>query len=466
MKKLKDIIDCDYDTLIFDITTDSRRVKPGFLFVATRGFNIDHFDFIDDAIDNGAVAIITNRIINVSVPVVVVDNINDALVSICQKFYNIYPDDFSFIGITGTDGKTTTSSIIKQLLNPSFKTAYIGTNGLEIGKYCTTTDNTTPCVEDLYGIFCSINERNCKDIVMEVSSEALLHKRVDSISYDIVGFTNITEDHLNVHKSIDNYIKSKEHLVDLLKFDGYLILNGDDINCKDITYRNMYTYGFNSDNDYVISNVNNCKENVSFDILFDGQVYSVVSPLSGKYNIYNVTLAFIICVLKGIDADLLIKRIGNLSPIYGRREFLNFGQKFDIVLDYAHTFNGIKNLVGSFDGYNRIILVTGAAGGREKEKRQMIGKFLLDNVSFVIFTMDDPRYENPRDIIDDMLEDTDSNNYEIIIDRTKAIYHALDLAFDNDLVLVIGKGRDNYMAIMDKKIKYCDYDVIKSYFKS
>jgi len=466
MKKLKEIIDCNYDTLIFGITTDSRRIKPGYLFVATKGFNIDHFDFIDDAIDKGAAAIITDRIINVSIPVVVVDNIDDILVTVCQKFYDVYSNDFSFIGITGTDGKTTTSSVIKQLLNLNFKTAYIGTNGLEIGKYCTTTNNTTPCVEELYRIFYSIKEKNCKDIVMEVSSEALLHKRVDSISYDIVGFTNITEDHLNVHKSIDNYVKSKEHLVDLLKFDGYLILNGDDINCKNITYRNMYTYGFNSDNDYVISNVNDCKDYVSFDISFDGKVYSIVSPLSGKYNIYNVTLAFIICVLKGIDAGLLIDRIKTLSPVYGRREFLNFNQKFDIVLDYAHTFNGIKNLVNSFHGYDKVILVTGAAGGREKEKREIIGKFLLDNVSFVVFTMDDPRYEDPRDIIDDMLKNAETDNYEIIIDRTKAIHYALDIASDNDLVLVIGKGRDNYMAIMDKKIKYCDYDVIKSYFDS
>ena len=466
MKKLKDIIECNYDNYVFGVETDSRRIKPGFLFVAIKGFNIDHFDFIDDAINNGASAVITDRIINVSVPVIVVEDIDKVLVSVCQKFYDVYPSEFSFIGITGTDGKTTTASIIKQLLNPSFKTAYIGTNGLEIGKYFTNINNTTPCVEELYDIFSLIKKKECKDVVMEVSSESLLHKRVDSIMYDIVGFTNITEDHLNIHKDIDNYINSKKHLVDLLKFDGYLILNGDDINCKTIMHRNMYTYGFNDDNDYVIYNVKECKKNISFDILFNGEVYSVISPLTGKYNIYNITLAFIICILKGIDANLLLRRIKNLSTIYGRREFLNFGQKFDIVLDYAHTFNGIKSLVNSFDGYDNIILVTGAAGGREKEKREIIGEFLLKNVSFIVFTMDDPRYEDPRKIINDMLKKADGDNYKIIIDRTDAIYYALDLAGDNDLVLVIGKGRDNYMAIGDKKIKYCDYEVIESYFKS
>lgn len=465
MKKLKNLIDCNYSTLIDGVTTDSRRVKPNYLFVATRGFNVDHFEFIDDAIENGAVAVVTDRDIKLSVPVIVVDDIDSALISICEKFYSVSISFFSFIGVTGTDGKTTTTSIIKQLLNPSMKTAYIGTNGLEVDGRVNSISNTTPCVEELYKCFSNIKNSDCKSIVMEVSSEALLHKRVDNLKYDVVGFTNITEDHLNVHKTISNYINCKRHLVDLLNYDGYLIINGDCENCKDIKYHNMYTYGFSSDNDCVISNVNYCKEKASFDITFQNEVYNIVSPLSGEYNVYNVVLAFLICLVKGIDSNDLIDRISKLIPINGRREFLNFGQKYDLVLDYAHTFYGIKSLVNSFSGYKRVILVTGAAGGREKEKRKLIGKFLLENVDLVVFTMDDPRFEDPNNIIDDMLADTDLDNYEIIIDRARAISYALDIASEGDLVLIIGKGRDNYMAILDKKVKYCDYDVIKDYFK-
>ena len=465
MKKLKKLIDCSYNALISGIATDSRKVKSNYLFVATKGFYVDHFEFIDDAIKNGAVAVVVDREIKLSVPVVVVNDIDAALVSICSKFYDVSVSDFSFIGITGTDGKTTTASIVKQLLNPSIKTAYIGTNGLEVDDQINSTSNTTPCVEELYKCFSSIKNSNCKSVAMEVSSEALFHKRVEHLKFDVVGFTNITEDHLNIHKTIDNYIDSKKHLVDLLNYDGYLIVNGDCENCKEIKYHNMYTYGFSNVNDCVISNVIYCKESVSFDILFCNNTYHIVSPLSGEYNVYNVTLAFLICLIKGVDSNDLILRISHLNPINGRREFLNFGQKYDLVLDYAHTFYGIKNLVHSFHGYKHIILVTGAAGGREKEKRRLIGKFLLENVDFVVFTMDDPRFEDPNNIINDMLVDTHLTNYKIIIDRTKAIYYALDSAVEGDLVLVIGKGRDNYMAIFDKKIKYCDYDVIKNYFQ-
>lgn len=464
MIKLKDLIDCDYNISISGITTDSRKVKSNYLFIAVKGYNVDHFDFIDDAIKNGAVAVVTDRTIVLDVPCIVVSDINQSLISICEKFYNISDEDLSLIGITGTDGKTTSASIIKQILNPCIKTAYIGTNGMEIDKHVINTSNTTPCVEELYKCFYNIKNHDCKSVVMEVSSESLLHGRVDSLKYDIVGYTNITEDHLNVHKTIDNYINCKKHLVDLLNDDGYLIVNGDCKNCKSIMYHNMYTYGFSSDNDCVISNVKICKDLTKFDILFKGNTYNISSPFTGNYNIYNVVLAFLVCYVKGLDISYIIEKISILKPISGRREYLDFGQKFDLVLDYAHTYNGIKNLITSFPGYRRIILVTGAAGGREKEKRKFIGKFVLENCDLVVFTMDDPRFENPTDIINDMLSDTNLTNYKIIIDRKKAIYYALDSANNDDLVLVIGKGRDNYMAIYDKKIKYCDYNVIKEYF--
>lgn len=465
MKKLCELIKCNYDVLIKDINTDSRMVKKGSLFVATCGYNVDHYDFINKAVDNGAVAVVADKFIDIDVPLVIVENIDDELVSICKKFYDVSIDDFNFIGITGTDGKTTTSSIVKQILNPSNKTAYIGTNGVEFDGHNFSTNNTTPCIEELYRNFEKIKNNECKTISMEVSSEALLHKRVDSLKFDIVGFTNITEDHLNIHKTVDNYIDCKKHLIDLLKDDGVLIFNGDDINCKELKYNNMYTYGFNNDNDFVILNVNNRKEYASFDISFNGFIYKIKSPLTGNYNVYNVTLAFAICLMYKLDYITIIDRISKLNFVPGRREFLNYGQEFDIVLDYAHTYNGIKNLISSFTQYNHIILVTGAAGGREKEKRKLIGKYILENVDFAIFTMDDPRFENPTDIINDMLFTTNLNNYKIIIDRKNAIKCSFDLAKKGDLVLIIGKGRDNYMAIHDKKIKYSDYETIKKYFK-
>ena len=176
-------------------------------------------------------------------------------------------------------------------------------------------------------------------------------------------------------------------------------------------------------------------------------------------------MAFIIGLLNKIDADTLISRIKDISFITGRGERLDFGQKFEIILDYAHTYNAILNLLNSVKGkYNRVITVTGAAGGREKEKRSKIGKMVLEKSDLVIFTMDDPRWESVDDIIDDMIGECKNTNYERINDRVEAITHAFEIANDGDAVLVIGKGRDDYMALGTEKIPYCDYDVIRNYF--
>ena len=200
---------------------------------------------------------------------------------------------------------------------------------------------------------------------------------------------------------------------------------------------------------------------VTFSITYKGVNYEIVSPLLGMYNVYNVTLAFAICLLSGLDSDFIINEIKNLKPVLGRRESLNFGQDFELILDYAHTFNGIKNILESVQNYKKIITVTGAAGGREKEKRSKIGKIVLEKSDVVIFTMDDPRYEDVDSIIDDLIGDYKGNNYERIIDRLSAIKRAVDIANSNDILVIMGKGRDNYMAILDKKIPYSDYEVLK-----
>ena len=192
MKKLNQLVKCNYDIEILGIATDSRNVKEGYLFVATKGFHVDHYDFIDDAIEHGAVAVVVDRNSDFSIPTVVVSDIDKVLLSICEKFYDVSSSEFRFIGITGTDGKTTTATITRNLLNLYIPTAYLGTNGLFCGDDVYPTSNTTPCIEDLYHYFSVVKKRNCKVIVMEVSSEALLHHRVDSILFDVIGYTNIT----------------------------------------------------------------------------------------------------------------------------------------------------------------------------------------------------------------------------------------------------------------------------------
>ena len=460
MKKLRDLIDYDLDLNITGITDDSRLVKDGFLFVATKGYNVDHFDYIDDAIKNGCSFIVCDREFNKNFPHIVVDNIFETYIELCKKYYEVDPKDFSLIGVTGTDGKTTTTTIIKELLE---ECAYIGTNGVWVNDIEESTSNTTPCISELYEDLKIIKDNNVNTVSMEVSSEALLHDRVHGFIFDVVCITNITGDHLNVHKSFDDYIACKMKLLDHVKDDGYIVFNGDDNTLKIINKKNSISFGFNEDNDYVISDVKYLKRKTIITLRNNDLEWTINSPFIGEYNVYNVVMAFIVGHLFKVDDCLLLNKIEQLRPIKGRCEFLDYGQDFDIVLDYAHTINGINSILDTFSNYETIITVTGSAGGREVEKRSVIGKSVIEKSDFAIFTMDDPRFEDPDEIIDQMVGD--NKDYYRIVDREDAIRFALSIAYPGSVVLILGKGRDNYMAIKDKKIHYNDFDVITNYFK-
>ena len=469
MKRLNKLIKCKYKTPIYGIKTNSKEVVYGDLFVAVHGMNHDHHDYIFDAIEKGAVAIISEKKIDTQVPVVIVKNTNKVLNKILKKFYENIEEEFSFIGITGTDGKTTTSTFISYILSDVLNCSNIGTNGLFYKDYYKSLNNTTPSIEGLSKCLLELNILGCKYISMEVSSEALLHKRLDNIEYNVGILTNITEDHLNVHHDIDSYVFSKSLLFTKINKNGFALLNKDDIYCDFISSKcncKIFTYGFDVNSDFVICKSDDNIKSNCFNILHNGEVYKIETNFIEKYNLYNITAAFACSLLLGVESTFIISRIKNLHTIPGRGEKLYFGQDYTIVLDYAHTENSIKNILSAYsvNKKNRIITLTGSAGGREKEKRSKIGKIVTDLSDFVIFTEDDPRNEDVLDIIDDMLCFVNKNNYEIIENRKEAIYYALSIANKDDVVLILGKGRDNYMAIGDEKIYYCDYDVISSFF--
>ena len=466
MKRLNKLIFCKYDTPIYGVKTDSRNVMKGDLFVAIHGMNFDHHDFIKEAVEKGAAAIISEKKVSIDIPLVIVKNTNKALKKILKRFYSNIEKEFSFIGITGTDGKTTTSTIISNVLG---KCANLGTNGLFYENYYESLNNTTPGIDELSNLFLKLNSMGCKYISMEVSSEALLHKRLDNIKYNVGILTNITEDHLNIHKNINNYVESKSLLFSKIKREGFAILNLDDKYYDRIAEKckcNIFTYGFDVNSDFVICKEydNSCVN--TFSILHNGTSYKIKTNFTQKYNFYNLTAAFACLYLLGVDPNYIIDSFSTITTIFGRGEKLDFGQKFGIVLDYAHTENAVKNVLTETSGLKkgRIITVTGSAGGREKEKRKKIGKIVTELSDIVIFTEDDPRYEKVLDIIDDMLTDVSKKNYKIIENRKEAIYYALSIAKKKDIILILGKGRDNYMAIGDEKIYYCDYDVISSFF--
>ena len=327
MKKLNTIIDYDLDINVCGITDDYSIVKDGYIFVATKGYFVDHFKCINKAIDKGCVFLVVDRKIDINFPHIIVDNINDYYNELCKKYYDIDLDIYNFYGITGTDGKTTTASIVSQLIDSC---SYMGTNGLIIGSEEYPLSNTTPCISELYDSLNIINKSNIKNVSMEVSSEALLHDRVKDFRFKIVGITNVTGDHLSVHKSFFNYLKCKLKILDLIDVDGFAFINGDDKNLKNISLnRKCYTYGFSKECDFYIKKVEEKDRFLSIVLVdkINNKNNEILSPFFEKFNVYNVVLAFLIAKTAGIDENTIIEKIKKLKRVKGRCEELNFGQK-------------------------------------------------------------------------------------------------------------------------------------------
>ena len=469
MKKLNELYDINDDRLISGIKINSKEVEPGDIFVCTMGVTADRHNFIDEAIKNGATAVVVSRDVGKkSVPIIRVDDTNLELRKLCAKFYD-YPYDKAFmIGVTGTNGKTTVAEIIYQLLGDAC--AYIGTNGRKYKDKHFSIRNTTPDVDRLYKYFKEFIDNGCDTICMEASSEAFYRHRLDDINYDIGIVTNITEDHLNIHKTIENYVDCKCQLVRQVKDDGYSILNSSDKyfdKFKKEAHGNIVSYGYKDSDTLKIDNYTLKRDKTIINFKYNNKTYEVISPLLGSFNVDNLAAAILCVLCKGISFDEITKRVLNIKQIEGRMEIMPFTNKYTVILDYAHTTDALDNILTFLNMVkeSRIITVTGSAGGRERSKRPSMGKVVLEKSDYVIFTMDDPRFEDPKQIIDDLIGDSKNTNYERIIDRKEAIYKALDIAEDKDIILIAGKGRDDYMAVDDKYLPYCDYDVIKSYYE-
>ncbi len=470
MKKLSELYDIDDDRLIKGIKINSKEVEPGDIFVCTMGVTADRHDFIDEAINNGASAVIVSRDVKKkSVPIIKVDNTNLELRRLSAKFYDYPCDKVFMIGVTGTNGKTTVAEIIYQLLGEE-DSAYIGTNGRKFKNKHFSMRNTTPDVDRLYKYFKEFVDNGCNTICMEASSEAFFRHRLDDIKYDIGIVTNITQDHLNIHGTLENYIDCKCQLFRQVKDDGYSILNSSDMYFEKFRKEasgNVISYGYKDSDDLKIVDYILKRDRTIINFKYQNKMYKVISPLLGSFNVDNLAASILTLLCKGIDFNSIIDKVSNLKQIDGRMEIMPFTNKYTVILDYAHTTDALDNILTFLNMVkeNRIITVTGSAGGRERTKRPSMGKVVLEKSDYVIFTMDDPRFEDPNQIVDDLVSNSDKTNYERIINRKDAIYKALDMAYEKDIILVAGKGRDDYMAIDDKYLPYCDYDVIKGYYK-
>lgn len=441
-----------------NIKSDSRKINKGDTFIALKYINDGH-DYILDAIKRGATKVVAEHG-SYSVETKIVKDTHEYLIEYLKNNYWDKIKDLKIIGITGTNGKTTTAYLLHKALNMlKEKCAYIGTIGFYIDEKIKNLDNTTPDILEIYELLLKAKENNCKYVVMEVSSHALSLNRVKGIEFDIGLFTNLTLDHLDYHKTIENYLNEKKKLFKMLKNNSLALINIDDKYYKEFIMEknNNKTYGFNDCN-YQITKYDYNINGGSF-VINDSDIYN--TKLIGKYNIYNLTLVIATLDNLGFTYEQIFKVIEKLDSPSGRMDKIIYNNNA-IIIDYAHTPDAVEKALLAIKELNpnHIYTIVGCGGNRDKSKRPIMGKIATINSNKVIFTSDNPRFEDPDSIINDIVQKLDKNNYEIEVNRKKAIIRGIQLLEENDILMILGKGHEDYQIIKDKKIYFDDKKIV------
>lgn len=449
--------------------TDSRKIKPGQTFVAIKGYTVDGHDYIDSAIKNGATEIIAEKHVNCSVPVTVVE---DPAKYFQEKLVHEYADDFSklkLIGITGTNGKTTSAYLTYQTLNLlGHKASYIGTLGFMLGDYYEELQNTSPDILTLYKLLEYSVENGVEYVVAEVSSHALSFNRFEGLNFEVCAFTNLTEDHLDYHKTMENYLNAKLLILNYLKKSGTMLVNKDDEAGIKFAERFVNTKSFGIDDaDYDIRKFEIFPDHTDIVFKNEDKKYNVTTNLTSKFNIYNyLTMVGIVNSL-GFEINDIISVTKKLKQPKGRCETYKVKDGFAVV-DYAHTPDAVLKVVTAYKelAKARVITLVGCGGDRDPMKRPIMGNIASEYSDFVIFTNDNPRTENPEKIMQDILKGVEKKNYEVCLDRRLAIKKALDMIEKDDIVLLLGKGHEDYQIIGHTKIHFDDSEEILNYVKN
>ncbi len=448
------------------IKTDSRKVVDGDTFVALPGISSDGHDYIETAIENGATKIIAQHG-EYKVPTVIVPDTRVYLNDLLKQEYGYVINDMKIIGITGTNGKTTSCFLTYQILNKlGIKCAYIGTIGFYLKDKVRNLPNTSVDIADLYGLLVEAYENDYKYVCLEVSSQGLSMDRFKTISFDIAAFTNLTQDHLDYHKTMNNYCLAKQQLFKQLKKDGKAIINADD-KYKDyylLKDNNNITFGLNGD--YKIDDLKFTNKYSVLDYSYQNKNYQIKTNLIGEYNIYNLLTAIVICHELGLDLNKINSVLDNLNMPSGRMERIDYNNNL-IIVDYAHTPDAISNIIKTIKPIckGNLYVTFGCTGSRDKTKRPIMTNIVLENVTKAIITIDDPHDEDPSDIVKDMLNGITFNNYEVCLDRKKAIHKGINLLKDNDILLILGKGHEEFIIFKDKKIPFNDKKEVLAYIE-
>ncbi|MFI3251702.1 MAG: UDP-N-acetylmuramyl-tripeptide synthetase [bacterium] len=437
------------------VEIDSRKCNRKSIFVCIKNDYIDNTYYLNDAINRGATLIISEHRIYVRAKVIYVKDIYPIFKKLLDYFY---PYNLELIGVTGTDGKTSTCLMIQSLINQNSDCGYIGTNGIiyNLKKY--NTINTTPDIITIRKHLSNMTKENIKYVVMECSSEGILSNRLFSLSFDCLIYTNITHEHLNTHKTMKNYIKTKFDLMSYLKRNGSVFVNADDKNLFKLKHKNIKTYGL-SDCDCRGVNVKLFLDRIEFKYILNKSKNPLVIPFFGKYNVYNCLAAVLV-----LDKYNLLENTNfmYMKKISGRFELINTTTK-QVVIDFAHTPNALENLLKNIKQITKkkIVLVLGSSGGKDKSKRPMLGSIANHFCDKIIITSEDPKNESIVNIFHDLTKKI-KKEYYLVLFRKDAIKLGLELLDKDSILVIVGKGVENYEQIYNIKFPHNDYLYTKS----
>ena len=460
---------CDVE--ITGITNDSRKVRPGYLYVAIKGYKADGHNFIKKSLECGAQAIVSEEKLSLdtSIPQIVVRNTRKALSSLSCCFYNNPSQKINVVGVTGTNGKTTTTFLTKSIIEKAgYEAGLIGTINYQIGEKMITAQETTPESVELQRLIAEMVEAKIKFAVMEVSSHSAIQHRIENIDFKTAVFTNITAEHLDYHKTISNYMNAKLELFKNLRKDSFAVLNADDEFSEyfaDRTNAKILWYGIKNDADIKAEICRESTSDIMIKLKYSRKEIDMKIPFVGVHNVYNVLAAVASAISLGFELDVIKSGIETAPTVPGRLESVPCNRGFEVVVDYAHTPHALETVLQALKNLvkGRILLVFGCGGDRDKEKRPLMGRIADEKSDVFWLTNDNPRSEDPLNIIDGIKAGIKpGRSFHTQINRHKAIADALSEATDGDLVLVAGKGHEKYQIIKDTITPFDDREVIKA----
>lgn len=457
---------------IQNICFDSRQVKQGDLFIATRGTVVDGHEFIGTAIAQGATAVVCETLpteMPENVSFIQVKNSSEALGIIASNFYQRPSENLTLVGVTGTNGKTTIATLLYQLMRKlGFKAGLLSTVCNYVDERPVEATHTTPDPLELNALLAEMVNAGCEYAFMECSSHAIDQRRIAGLRFRGGIFTNLTRDHMDYHKTVENYLKAKKRFFDNLPADAFALTNIDDKNglvMLQNTKADKKTYSVRSLADFKTRILEEGFEGM----LLEMNGHEIMMPFVGRFNASNLSAVFGAAVLLGFSEMEVLTQLSTLHAVSGRFETLRSPKGFTAIVDYAHTPDALDNVIGTIneirEGQGNLITVVGCGGNRDKGKRPMMAKSAVTQSDRVILTSDNPRNENPQDILNDMLEGVDIVNKRkvlVIADRREAIKTACMLAQPNDVILVAGKGHEDYQIINGVKHHFDDKEEIKN----